>query len=318
MKHDPKDHHYVPAFYLRGWESSTGKLTEFRKIAAKGEVKVLTKPVSAQSTGYQKHLYSRETEVPGELDHSLESEQLKYLDEDASKVLRRVLAGDLAIEPEGRKNWARFLVALMMRAPEDIAAYRADFAHLWDKPAQELDDWYQSIRLPEAPKTLAELFRTIPNHQREEQFVKAIGSNFAQNRAMGLFDQLRWSIRQTNSAKLPLMTSDRPVVTNFRLGHPDGYLFMPLSPTVIFTAQVGRAPALDVMRDGTDNEVMKFSNRAVVTQAQQYVWASTARHDAYVRKWIGIAPQMRFISPETAGANRSADFLAAAGFGVKP
>lgn len=318
MLQEPKDHHYVPAFYLSGWEdTSTGKLTEFRRVAAKGEVKVLSKPVSAQSTGYKKHLYSRETETPGALDHSLESEFMKYLDEDASKVLRRVLSGDLAIEPDARKNWARFLVALMMRAPEDVAAYRVDFEHLWDKPAPELEDWFQSIRPTDAPATLAELLRTMPKHEREEQIVKSIWSVLEQNRAMGLIDNLKWSIRRTDAAKLPLMTSDRPVVTNFRLGFPEGFLFMPLSPSVIFIAQVDRAPALAVLRDGTDNEVMKFCNRAVVAQAKQYVWASTDRHDPYVRKWIGTSPQRRFISVETAGANRSPEVLAAAGFNVK-
>jgi Protein of unknown function (DUF4238) len=299
---EPKDHHYVPAFYLRAWEdASTSKLMEFRKVTAGGEVKVVSKPVSAQSTGYQKHLYSRETATPGQLDHSFESEFLKYLDEDASKVIRRILAGDLAIEREGRKDWARFLVALMMRAPEDIAAYNAGFDDLWNKPAQELEDWYDRVRLRESPATLAALLSTMPKHEREEQRVKALGEVLEQNRAIGLLDELKWSIRSVDTAKLPLMTSDRPVVTNFRLGFPDGFLFMPLSPKMIFVAQVGRAPELDVMRDGTDNEVMKFCNRAVVMQAQHYVWASTDRHEAYVRRWIGTSPQRRFNSVERAG-----------------
>jgi hypothetical protein len=301
---EPKDHHYVPAFYLRAWEdASTGKLMEFRKVTARGEVKVVSKPVSAQSTGYQKHLYSRETEIPGQLDHSFESEFLRYLDEDAAKALRRMLAGDLAIEPEDRKNWARFLVALMMRAPEDIAAYQADFAHLWDNPPEELESWFQNIRPSDAPDTLAALLSTMPQHEREEQRVKALGDALEQNLAIDLLDKLKWSIRRVDTANLPLMTSDRPVVSNFRLGFPDGYLFMPLSPTIIFIAQVGRAPALDVMRDGTDNEVMKFCNRAVVTQAKQYVWASTNRHGAYVRKWIAAAPQRRFVRVRTPSVN---------------
>ncbi|MEZ5796917.1 MAG: hypothetical protein R3D63_05135 [Paracoccaceae bacterium] len=105
-------------------------------------------------------------------------------------------------------------------------------------------------------------------------------------------------------------------MTNFRLGFPDGYLFMPLSPSIIFMAEVGRAPDLDVLRDGRDNEVMKFSNGKIVAQAKRYVWASTDRHEAYVRKWIGTNPQKRLLTPENAGPNRPRAELAAAGFAV--
>lgn len=49
-----KKHHYIPAFYLRGWERpETGKLVEFRKLPGK----LAIKKVTAQYTGFQKRFY---------------------------------------------------------------------------------------------------------------------------------------------------------------------------------------------------------------------------------------------------------------------
>ncbi|MEZ5796916.1 MAG: hypothetical protein R3D63_05130 [Paracoccaceae bacterium] len=120
-----------------------------------------------------------------------------------SKVLRRLLSGDFAIEPDARTNWSRFLAAQMMRAPEDIEAYKLDFDHLWARPAQELEDWYQTVRIPEAPATLAEFLATMPAHERAAELVKSLGSVFVENKAMELFAKLEWSVRRVENAKLP-------------------------------------------------------------------------------------------------------------------
>lgn len=296
MEHDSKDHHYVPAFYLRGWEDSAGKLWEFKK----GDRYFGQSQKSAKATGYHRDLYSYATETPHRRNYSLESGVLKDLDERAAKVLRRLLSGDRTLDPEARTDWARFLIAQLIRTPQDIAAHQ----RVWNAglacPPRSEEDWYQAERSAEDPETLAALYSDVPAHELDAARAEALRRSLTANRSISLLSGLSWRIRHLETARLPLMTSDRAVVLNHRLGQPDGFLFLPLSPSVLFMADRGHAPGLSIFRHGSDNEVMRACNRAVVTQAQQYVWASTDQHAGYVKKWIGTAPQRRAIGSDTA------------------
>lgn len=292
MKHDPKDHHYVPAFYLRAWENSVGKLWEFKN----GDRYFGQSQKSAKATGYERDLYSHATATPDQRDYCLESGALKDLDDRAAKVLPRLLSGDTTLDPQARTDWARFLVAQLIRTPQDIAAQiRVWNAGLASPPRSE-DDWYQVERSTEDPKTLTALYSDVSAHELDAARTEALRRALTGNRSTALLSGLRWRIRHLNDAKLPLMTSDRAVVLNHRLGRPDGFLVLPLSPSALFMADRGNAP----FRHDSDNAVMKACNRKVVEQAHLYVWASTDQHAGYVQKWIGSAPQRRAIGSDTA------------------
>jgi hypothetical protein len=53
MTNPPTKHHYIPAFYLKRWAASDGKVTEFTKPY----LTIVSKRVMPESTGFQERLY---------------------------------------------------------------------------------------------------------------------------------------------------------------------------------------------------------------------------------------------------------------------
>jgi hypothetical protein len=70
----PRDHHFIPAFYLSKW-TNEGKLVEY---TIKND-KLVDKSVGARSTGYERDLYSF-PDLPPESAQYLEQEFFNYLD----------------------------------------------------------------------------------------------------------------------------------------------------------------------------------------------------------------------------------------------
>ena len=49
----PRDHHFIPAFYLKHWAGPDGKLIEHSRKSGK----LISKPVGPRSTGFERDLY---------------------------------------------------------------------------------------------------------------------------------------------------------------------------------------------------------------------------------------------------------------------
>ena len=50
---EPRDHHFIPAFYLSQWAGPKGKLIEYSRKHGK----VIAKPVGPRATGFETDLY---------------------------------------------------------------------------------------------------------------------------------------------------------------------------------------------------------------------------------------------------------------------
>jgi Protein of unknown function (DUF4238) len=51
---DPRDHHFIPAFYLKNWAGRDGKLIEYRRLRGR----LVTKWVGPRATGFERDLYA--------------------------------------------------------------------------------------------------------------------------------------------------------------------------------------------------------------------------------------------------------------------
>src|SRR5258708_5618558 len=79
----PRDHHFVPVFYLRQW-APTGNLIEYSR--PKGQV--FRKVVAPRGTGYERDLYSF-SDLPADIAQFLESVFLSQNDYKASRAMRK-------------------------------------------------------------------------------------------------------------------------------------------------------------------------------------------------------------------------------------
>jgi Protein of unknown function (DUF4238) len=55
----PRDHHFIPAFYLKQWEGPGGQIIEYKLIAnAQVGRKLVKKPIGRDATGFERDLYA--------------------------------------------------------------------------------------------------------------------------------------------------------------------------------------------------------------------------------------------------------------------
>jgi hypothetical protein len=154
------------------------------------------------------------------------------------------------------------------------------------------------VRIPattsECPETFWGFIKGLPEYDikgmHHDSFIKfSEGEKF-----IPFLRDLTWTIRKLRNSKLPLLTSDRPVFCNNRLGFPDGLLFMPLNPEIIFFAQPLSAKLHPILSCGSDNQVMRFCNEKIVGQANQYVWANHIGHQLFIERHLGKKPVASF------------------------
>jgi hypothetical protein len=78
----PRDHHFIPAFYLKQWAGPDGKLVEYTRKGGK----LIAKPIRPRSTGYERDLYAF-PELPLNAAQYIEQVFFSYADQKASDAL---------------------------------------------------------------------------------------------------------------------------------------------------------------------------------------------------------------------------------------
>ena len=116
------EHHFVPAFLLREWQTGDDdKLTSLRW--ARGDV--VANRYKAKSVAKQRHLYTTGL-AEGRPDNKLERDFMGPKVDDPAAVAHRVMLieGIEALNEQHWLDWARFLVCQMMRTPKMVAHVR--------------------------------------------------------------------------------------------------------------------------------------------------------------------------------------------------
>src|SRR5271167_4600165 len=124
----PRDHHFIPAFYLRQWCDQTGKLIEYTIKHGK----LIPKPVGPAATGHEFDLYAF-PELPLDQSQFIEQKFFDYADRTASDALRLHLASNAAgWTPKLICAWSRFVIALYLRHPDTMPELRVAAKALWE------------------------------------------------------------------------------------------------------------------------------------------------------------------------------------------
>src|SRR5215469_5440993 len=114
---DPKKHHFLPVFYLKGWCDSNGTVVEYSRPYSK----VVARSVPPTATGYKLFLYTLEGK-PGDEKQYIEKNSMgPIVDDRAAHALRILIAGDKsALTGQMRGHWTRFLLASLLRRPFSV------------------------------------------------------------------------------------------------------------------------------------------------------------------------------------------------------
>lgn len=282
----PKKHHYIPAFYLRGWERpETGKLVEFRRLPGK----LGKKEVTAQSTGFQKLLYSYASDDDAGMDHTFESEYLCSLDNDGANALRAINEPEPQFTDEVKVTWSRLMVSLMTRSPEDVDAFKkcSEFMHANPSPMRQrlIASICEDFDID--PREVEEVIADLRPQDVSFSAFKALGHLMEWSKLIPVLCGMTWRVRDLRSAKNTLLISDRPVFNNKELATASGLLAMPLGPTRLLILHGSKSSDADYLRYSTEDEVVRCCNRLIVEAARQYVWSTSQDQERFVGNRIG-------------------------------
>jgi hypothetical protein len=148
----PRDHHFIPAFYLKQWAGPDGKLIEHTRKGGK----LIAKRVGPHSTGYERDLYAF-PELPLHAAQFIEQVFFAYADQKASDALDNHLA--LAAFPwtsELVSAWSRFVIAIHLRHPDAMPELRVAATSLWHASGVDCQTRYDATRKPTDPPTFDE------------------------------------------------------------------------------------------------------------------------------------------------------------------
>ncbi len=231
---EPIDHHYLPIFYLSRWTGSDERLCRFSRPY--GTV-LVPKRIVPRGTAFEERLYDfgpTSDGIPLSLEHSL----LSKIDSDAA-VARDLLESQKTIaivDKKNRESWSKFLIAQMLRAPEDIEQLKHSVRQEWDRTAVEIQYEYEKERSPLDPKSVSEFIdKKSPDHI--ERLTHQIAERLlVHNGIAKLIAEMHWSVMEFSNDCSPLFTSDRPVWMTTTLTESDAFMWMPISPRALFVA----------------------------------------------------------------------------------
>jgi hypothetical protein len=255
----PRDHHYLPQFYLERW-ARNGQVFRYRRPRGKDGALEVKRKVP-RGIAYQRDLYQLPDIADPALSQQLELSFFQKIDDHAATALQRLDAGDV-LGSDDRVALVRFVVSLLHRSPSRLGAIRREIAQRSDAPFQHLT----GANLERALKSMANrLLHVLVNSDRA---------------ATLLTELVPHRIIMPSGTKT-FLTSDRPVSVSAHLVSPDAFMVLPYGPDriIVFTkiADIVRSFATQA-----PNVLVKGINGAVVEQAEDLVVAA----DDHARRMV--------------------------------
>lgn len=232
---EPKAHHYLPQFYLRRWAGVDGKVCRYSKPHGP-EVK--TKRIAPAGTGFETGLYKvRDESAPFE--NQMEKDFFSRIDSEAALSLQQIEQGiryDQWTSPR-RSAWSRFLLAQMLRAPEDVEQAKVSASALGPRERAEFEPLYAKLRTDADPPTVDEYMSRLPDRQIDHLAFMMMREQINGSLAVGeAINNLLWHAIRFPDDCPALLTSDRAIWPTLPLTEEDAFILLPVGPRLLFVA----------------------------------------------------------------------------------
>ncbi|MCJ8521761.1 hypothetical protein ABID21_004930 [Pseudorhizobium tarimense] len=275
-------HHYIPQFYLRPWLGADHKLEEFGREPYTRQIR--SRRRGTNSTGYEHDLYT----IPGADEatkQNIERIFMGTVDKTAAAARDELLRG---VIPQGelRHAWARFLMSMAMRTPEEMRKYKENFVKLWMEPVPNYQEKYEEIRKHNWPEKLEDYFRLVDPHMGARQAMVIATELMQQENVIRHLVGAQWWVFESSKVKRPLMTSDHPFVMTNGLARPDGHFGIPIGPRHLFIAFMKGDFGIAFRRLAA-GKIVRLTNEAVIGQGRKYVYGLDGSNIAEVRRLMG-------------------------------
>lgn len=276
-------HHYIPKFYLKQWEGKDKRLQVFWR---RSDGLIVTDRFYRKGTGYGIDIYKMPG-VPKETEHKIESAFMQLVDDQAVNTLNKLLGNKMPDDARTRHAWARFVLSLTVRNPEELKKFVANYTGDLLAPNEDFQRRYEAAKKEDDPDTLEEwMLKEDPTHP-ERAALLALTNLIVNPRVLKLFRTMHWTVIDTSSVSRRLMTSDRPVMlTAGGMVHYKGHYALPISPTRLFLASTAVQFA-DEFCANPVGKIVRTVNELVIGQARRWVYAVDDTPLAQVRREMG-------------------------------
>lgn len=278
----PIKHHYSPVFYLTRWTGEDGRLCQY----SRPHERVVANRRYPSQTGFRERLYEMPDQPP-EIAQQVESRFMQPLDTLAAETLGALEAGDpvMTRDPRLRSAWSRFILSMMLRGPEAMAALKRGVETQWQKSSPALETRYASMRRPDDPPTLPEYLERLGKNL--DSWAMSLAPRLIDHHMIGeVLNNMRWIIRRITSEAGELLTSDRPVLSSWTLTEQNAFLFLPIGPRAMFVA-VNDIETQRIVEARDPAEQVRSWNQFAVGRAIRYVYGRNDAHLGFVSEHFG-------------------------------
>lgn len=271
---EPKNHHFLPQFFLGRWARSDGRVCSWKRLARD---RVVMKPVSPQYTAYEPNLYSID-HVPEQEKQIVERQFFSKVDSAAAIALTFIedmpKNGDW--NSELRSAWSRFMMAQMMRLPADIAQFKSAIHADWFKNVVDLQPKYAALREDGDPETLIEfLGANMPD--RHSRLAFQIITDLMSHSGIGqTLNNLIWAVADMSGSDWEMITSDRPIWATATFTEDDAMLLMPVGGSLLFVA-APKPGTIQRLLSRSRSDLIKAVNRLIAQHADKRAYSSSDR-----------------------------------------
>jgi hypothetical protein len=275
---EPKDHHYLPVFYLNQWCGTLGKVVRYYRP----HKKVLASPIAPRNTGYEPQLYSLDGFPNAQKQWIEKYFMTPVVDDPASRAFNRLVNGK-ELPSNMKPDWVRFLMSLNLRDPATVTeisdAMRRELTN-------QLCGWYEANKTATDPPTFAEWAKNNAPLNIFENSGKLYLPNFIENSGIGTdLIRMHWFTWDLQSSGITLLTGDRPLIQTHGLKDQRSVVILPISPRFAFVATRAREIA-DSLHQVKPKRLVKYINEMIVAQAVKHVYGSSDRHLRFVEnRW---------------------------------
>ena len=274
---EPKDHHFVPQFYLAGWCNSNGKL----KVYSRPHNRVVTSELKPRSTGYETGLYTY-TNVPDGRQQAIEKQFMRRIDNAAASALRKLLAGSLGtIGSDERSDFTRFVLSLRARHAGAIAlAHKQGREVLLAKLAEKPEEFLAAQTDP----TTSIFPESVEKHQPHviSNFgLLTVPSVIADDEVGKRLWGMAWWTHELSIARADLLTSDRPCVLEGDALKGLCIIALPLGPRMALFISNDHT-RVQLIRSLHADVVVEMVNRDIITCADRYLYGTGPHHLALI------------------------------------
>lgn len=246
---------------------------------------------SPKSTGYLSKLYSMKN-VPPEEAEDIEKEFFAPADNAAEKAMHALCNGRTIYKDHLREAWAKYVVGLLIRCPEDLELMRENWLNYIVNVPPHWELAYAQTRAPSDPVTLAEKLKLMTPAAGEKSMFRAFRNLFDQKNVLAFVKKMRWQVWDLSGADKKLLTSDRPVIRTNGLQQAGGHIALAIGPTKLFVAARDIA-TMGKLEKMSRNVVVRNYNKQVVEGASGLVYAADRSQTPFIKKHIGTNPQVR-------------------------